>query len=414
MPEFTLIFILYAMAVSTMQVVANIWLIKPYIKCKWEKKYPFAILFALLFGHDLFFGLFGNCNNYILLGVEMALFYPIISLVLWKFFKGSTYHNFIVLFAIDWCFQIFGMLISFPLYMVICNFDVAKVETFLDQPSFMTLFIMVILYFWDAWLTYAVWKVIRKHCGKMYYLLCLIFCALDILVLLIMGWTAVVIALPVIMGLIIFLFILQNKSEKQAQQQVAYYRALEETQRQKEKEISEIRHDIANHLKVMEEMNSDDEGQRILKKIDKKNTRIFSGVSVLDCLITEKESICLEKGIHFQKAGTILGEIAVTEYDLISLFANLLDNAIEAAEQTEEKEVSLSLEKQQGYLKIVLKNSKLQEMEPLKTQFKTTKRNKKNHGIGNRIIRDIVSNYDGRIHYEERGNELEAVILIAV
>ena len=91
-----------------------------------------------------------------------------------------------------------------------------------------------------------------------------------------------------------------------------------------------------------------------------------------------------------------------------------LDNAIEAAEQTEEKEVSLSLEKQQGYLKIVLKNSKLQEMEPLKTQFKTTKRNKKNHGIGNRIIRDIVSNYDGRIHYEERGNELEAVILIAV
>ena len=114
MPEFTLIFILYAMAVSTMQVVANIWLIKPYIKCKWEKKYPFAILFALLFGHDLFFGLFGNCNNYILLGVEMALFYPIISLILWKFFKGSTYHNFIVLFAIDWCFQIFGMLISFP------------------------------------------------------------------------------------------------------------------------------------------------------------------------------------------------------------------------------------------------------------------------------------------------------------
>lgn len=131
-------------------------------------------------------------------------------------------------------------------------------------------------------------------------------------------------------------------------------------------------------------------------------------------MIAEKEGICLEKGITFQKEGTLLGEISITEYELVSLFANLLDNAIEAAEKTEKKEIHLSMEKQQGYLRIVLRNSKLESINPIKSDFKTTKANKKLHGIGNRIIRDIVNNHNGRIKYEEKGKELVAIVLVEI
>ena len=46
--------------------------------------------------------------------------------------------------------------------------------------------------------------------------------------------------------------------------------------KQREKEISIIRHDIANHLGVMEEMEKEKEGRELLKKIDKENGKITS------------------------------------------------------------------------------------------------------------------------------------------
>ena len=72
------------------------------------------------------------------------------------------------------------------------------------------------------------------------------------------------------------------------------------------------------------------------------------------------------------------------------------------------------MEKQQGYLRIVLRNSKLESINPITSDFKTTKANKKLHGIGNRIIRDIVNNHNGRIKYEEKGKELVAIVLVEI
>lgn len=414
MQEITLSLILYASAVGILQSGADVWLAKPYVLCKQGKNYVYAILFVMLFLHDLFFSLWGESENYVLYGIEMAVFYPLLSLVLWKLCKGSTYHNFVYLLALEWCFNIIGMLFVFPFYMIICNFEIEKVGLFLDQPSALNLMVMVVLYTVDAWVTAKLWSVLWRKRGKKFEIFCFVCCILDIVCLMMLGWKTIVICFPVIMALMIMLFLRQNSSEKLADEQFAYYRALEETQRQKEKEISEIRHDIANHIKVMEEMSNEEDGRNILKKIDKKGDATFTGIPVLDCLISEKEGICLEKGISFQKEGTLLGEISITEYELISLFANLLDNAIEATEKTEEKEIHLSMEKQQGYLRIVLRNSKLESSNPIKSDFKTTKANKKFHGIGNRIIRDIVNNHNGRIKYEEKGKELVAIVLVEI
>lgn len=87
---------------------------------------------------------------------------------------------------------------------------------------------------------------------------------------------------------------------------------------------------------------------------------------------------------------------------------------MEAAEKTDEKKMFLTMEIQQGFLKIVLRNSKLENEAPLKTQFETTKKDKKKHGIGSRIIREIVNSHDGRIRYTDRGTEMETVIFIAI
>ena len=140
----------------------------------------------------------------------------------------------------------------------------------------------------------------------------------------------------------------------------------------------------------------------------------MTGIPVLDCLIREKTMLCEKNGIVFIREGTTIGETTITEYEFVSLFANLLDNAIEAAQKTKQKYVELKLEKQQGVLKITVSNSKPAELRPLENDFDTTKKDKKKHGIGNRIVRDIVELHSGRITYYDEGETMRAVVLMQV
>lgn len=166
-------------------------------------------------------------------------------------------------------------------------------------------------------------------------------------------------------------------------------------------------------MNVMEEIQKNEGGQELLKKLDKAN-RSMTGIPVLDCLIREKTSVCEKEEITFTREGGSIGETAITEYEFVSLFANLLDNAIEAAKETEEKEVTLSLERQQGYLKVTVSNSKLPDRKPVEEGFRTTKKDKRNHGIGSRIIRDIVEKHGGRITYHDEGGRMRVVALVQV
>ncbi|MBQ8188518.1 MAG: GHKL domain-containing protein [Lachnospiraceae bacterium] len=410
--EITIGLVLYALAVAFLQSGAVWWIAKPYMECKKGKQYGFFLVFLLLSWHDLFFSLW-SCSeeNFVLCSIEMLIFYPLIGFVIWRTFKENVYRNFVYIFSVEWCYQIFGMLFSFPAYMVICGFDIEKVGLFLDSPSWGNLCVIVILYVIDAWVTAKIWKGLCKLPNSLFKVLCFLFCFLDIVTLMMLGWKTIVITIPVLVLMIFALFFSQNHNEKIMKDQYAYYQALEEVQREKAKEISEIRHDIANHLSVMEEMSKDKPGQDILRKIDR-GYGVITGVPVLDCLIGEKEKQCLEKEIAFYVKSGLLGEISVSEFDLISLFANLLDNAIEAAEKTDEKQVNLTIEKQQGYMKITLYNSKTQDASPIETKFATTKKDKKNHGIGNRIIQKVVGDYNGRIRYEDQGGGLYVYIVM--
>ena len=138
----------------------------------------------------------------------------------------------------------------------------------------------------------------------------------------------------------------------------------------------------------------------------------MTGIPVLDCLLREKTVLCEKQTITFIKSGTVIGETGITEYEFVSLFANLLDNAIEAAQKTEKKYVELKIEKQQGVLMITVSNSKQEKQRPLENEFGTTKKDKRKHGIGNRIIRDIVEAHGGRVTYHDQGDVMKVVALM--
>lgn len=409
--ELSVGFLIYAIYIAMMQSGFVTILINRYVKVRKGKSVFYFLTFFALSLHDLFWSLLGTSERYVLLSIGEIVFLIAIFLLCKYCCKNNYYRSFIVIFAMEGAFQYMLTMLTFPVFILISNFNMEEVGLFLDKPGLINGIIVFVLYFLGLFFVTKIWKFVARYQGKKYDILCLVLCIFDIIAPWGAGWQILSICIPTLFLLIGYILYQQNRNDREFIAQQAYYNALSEMMKQKEQEISEIRHDIANHLSVMEEMSKDKQGQDILQKIDR-GYGVVTGVPVLDCLISEKEKQCFEKEITFQVKSGLLGEISISEFDLISLFANLLDNAIEAAEKTDEKSVDLSIEKQQGCIKIVLNNSKAKEEEPMESKFATTKRDKQNHGIGTRIIKKIVNDNDGRITYEDQGSKMKVTVII--
>ena len=411
--QYGFIMVIYLLHIGIMQAVSVLYMGYKYIRPKNDKRGSYLILLFLFALHDAFWSMFGyNVDkNEIMLAVEILLMCLVTYFILRGLFVGNALYNFFHIFAIEWVYQIFGMILTFPSYMILCDFDISKTSGFMNVPTLFNFCYVTIVYIIMAVVAKIAWDFMYKHRGKHFRIVLIVFCILDIGALAFGGWRIMCAAFLAGIYIIISAIKQNNQNEKYLREQFAFYKDLAEKQAHREKEISVIRHDIANHMNVMEEMQKNDEGQQLLKKLDKAN-RSMTGVPVLDCLIREKASVCEKEGIAFEREGGAIGETKITEYEFVSLFANLLDNGIEAAKETEEKAVKLVVEKQQGVLKITVSNSKRAEQKPLEDDFKTTKKDKKNHGIGNRIVRDIVEVHGGRITYHDESTKMRVVVLM--
>ncbi len=77
------------------------------------------------------------------------------------------------------------------------------------------------------------------------------------------------------------------------------------------------------------------------------------------------------------------------------LFGNIFDNAIEAAEKTDEKIIILDVRPQGEYVSIYMENSFNERFSDVK--LKTTKQNRSMHGIGMKNVKRVVEAHDGMI-----------------
>ena len=95
--------------------------------------------------------------------------------------------------------------------------------------------------------------------------------------------------------------------------------------------------------------------------------------------------------------------IHIDDVSLCTLFANTLDNAIEACQKIEDpdrRKLELKCRyTENGYFSLELINSKINEIVVQKNQYISDKEDKSAHGIGISSIRDIVEKYEGTTGY---------------
>ncbi|MCR4649427.1 MAG: ATP-binding protein [Lachnospiraceae bacterium] len=173
-----------------------------------------------------------------------------------------------------------------------------------------------------------------------------------------------------------------------------------------------FRHDLANHLSVLSSSLHESENSTelvVLKQNteelikETKKLKIFeyrSVPSIINALFTIKEHSAEEKNIDLKYQITLSDKLFISDYDLVGILSNLLDNAIEACDKVPaaEKEIILKMFNRNGYLCIDITNTFDSKNNPVKNNFRTTKDNNLEHGFGSHIIASIVKKYNGYIN----------------
>lgn len=186
-------------------------------------------------------------------------------------------------------------------------------------------------------------------------------------------------------------------------------------QKQNSDKLQKIRHDIRNHLintKILLESNDVDNASSLLNDIigqtDDINISISqsTGNNIIDTIIAFKATVCENKNIPFKYMLDVLPELKIDYADISSVISNLIDNAIEATEKTENPYILLKITTHGSYVDIFVKNTYDGIINTAEQQsvLATTKNDTFFHGYGTKIIKEITEKYDGNYSWKESGD----------
>ena len=179
-----------------------------------------------------------------------------------------------------------------------------------------------------------------------------------------------------------------------------------------------LKHDMKNHTLVMlsylEEGRTEDAkkyASDILDKLNKMYTYVNVGNSLLNYIINNKFSRAKASGIELKAEIENLAFDYMDSVDFSSLLNNILDNAIEAALQSEKKQIEVKILAQKGFDTITVKNSIDCSVLENNPDFISTKE-EPGHGYGIKQIRTLTEKYNGILDiYEKNGMFVVSIML---
>lgn len=204
------------------------------------------------------------------------------------------------------------------------------------------------------------------------------------------------------------------------EQQCNYYVRQHKESTEWWEELRQFRHDMKQHYLLekayLEAGNYDELSQycnEILDFVDRKHTVANTGNIYMDSIINYKADVAAKHDIRLVADLKVPRDIEVNAEDLSICLGNLLDNAIEAVSRLEEqKEISLRIYVDGGNLFFLVKNPYEDKPKQKNGRYLTNKTDKKKHGFGLVIVRQIVDKYHGECNIRDNENQFEVEVLL--
>ena len=233
-------------------------------------------------------------------------------------------------------------------------------------------------------------------------------------------WQMPIVAVLLYMGEVMAVYMWQenNRNRKRSElymaeklEKEAMSRRLEETQDYYEK-IRKVRHDMATHLtniRGLSEHGYEKELAAYIEELDDDiksvEMTVSTGNPVTDMVINDRMKKAKEADVTLSVEMTVNAKWGILAYDLGIVTGNLLDNAIRAAAQTEEKSVRFRVKENQGVILVLCENAYVND---------TVRDIPKNewHGLGLKNVEDIAERYEGGMRIDKERGVFEVTVML--
>lgn len=197
--------------------------------------------------------------------------------------------------------------------------------------------------------------------------------------------------------------------------QYEHYDALNQHQQ----EIRMMRHDIVNHLHTMQILLENGEREKCCSYTQEimssyKSQYInYCENKIIDAVLHNKLSCAVENGISCSADICVSDNIGITPVDLVCIFTNILDNAIDAATNSTDKKITIKATQKNNSLIIKCCNSYSGNI-VIKKDFtlKTTKNDNFSHGLGISIVKKAAEKYGGNIMCNTKDNAFDFTVVV--
>lgn len=172
-----------------------------------------------------------------------------------------------------------------------------------------------------------------------------------------------------------------------------------------------FKHDYKNLMTSVKTLIGKHEYEKAVRMIDnihdtmQKNIQIHKDYSdniLLDAILQEAANACEEKNIHFSAVAHLPKNVPFKELDIVRIFTNIMNNAIEACGKVAvgERFIKITSRGNKNWAYIEISNSFNGELLLKDGIPETTKNNKDFHGLGLRIIKETVEGLGGLLSIE--------------
>jgi len=199
--------------------------------------------------------------------------------------------------------------------------------------------------------------------------------------------------------------------------QEEHYEALIE----KDLELRKFRHDMIHHMNVLKALYGQGKEEELWSyagKIDDfispQRYIIYTNNRIVDSIVNHFALEAGKKGIQIKVSGHMPENCRIENFDICTIFANILSNAMEATAEYpgEDKNIQLGIRYDDTRIYIKEENPFLGEIVMEDILPVSKKQDQLKHGIGLKNVKDCIKKYKGDIIFDFEKNNFKIMIAI--
>jgi len=195
----------------------------------------------------------------------------------------------------------------------------------------------------------------------------------------------------------------QEKALREEKQMLSYQYEKIKDQVSSSEQIQALHHDMKNHLAVIQALKEDPKRQQgyidsLIDEIAEMEPPCDTGNAVVDGLLALKTKRASDAGISMNICADLQNSHGISDIDLCTIFANAIDNAIEAASQIPEQKqrhIRVRAGLYADFLVLRFENPFVELPVKKNGNYISIKKDSELHGFGLRNINNCAKRYDG-------------------